>query len=125
MANLERPGQLSGWYAVRCLFESTWPAIEQAEPSHRYEERITLWRAASIDEAIALAETEAEDYAKTVVGAPGPYLGLAQGCELEDEPGHGAEVFSLMRSSDLDSTVYLDTFFDTGREHQRCDRPTE
>ena len=66
MANREPLGPLSGWYAVRCLFESTWPAIEKAGPSHHYEERITLWRAESVDEAVALAEAEAEDYANAI-----------------------------------------------------------
>ena len=30
----------------------------------------------------------------------------------------GAEIFSLMRDSDLDPEDYLDTFFDTGEEHE-------
>lgn len=33
------------------------------EPTNRYEERITLWQAPSIDEAIAKAEAEAAEYA--------------------------------------------------------------
>lgn len=47
------------------------------------------------------------------------YLGLAQAYRLADEPGDGAEVFSLVRKSDLDDKAYLDAFFDTGTERQR------
>ena len=119
MTDLVRLGQSSGWYAVRCLFESTWPPNDGTDPAHRYEERITLWRATSMDDAIALAETEAEAYADTIDGVPSPYLGLAQGYALEGDPGHGAEVFSLMRSNHLSGTEYLDAFFDTGHEHQQ------
>lgn len=106
---------------MRCLFGATWPSTEAEPSSLRYEERITLWRAASIDEGIALAEAEAEVYADAIEGAHDAYLGLAQAYAIGDEPGHGTEVFSLMRSSDLDRTTYIDTFFDTGREHQRSE----
>jgi hypothetical protein len=47
-------------------------------------------------------------------------LGLAQafhlfvGADLDD----GAEVFSLMRTSDLPADEYVDRFFDTGDERQ-------
>jgi hypothetical protein len=47
------------------------------------------------------------------------YLGLAQAYRLGDPPGDGAEVFSLVRGSDLGDEAYLDTFFDTGTERQR------
>ncbi|SCG64273.1 hypothetical protein GA0070213_10871 [Micromonospora humi] len=35
-----------------------------------------------------------------------------------DEWGHGAEVYSLMRDSDLPAGAYLTRFFDTGDERQ-------
>jgi hypothetical protein len=37
---------------------------------------------------------------------------------MVDEPEHAAEVFSLMRDSDLATDAYLDRFFDTGDERQ-------
>ena len=43
-----------GWYSVRCVF---------AVGDGMLEERITVWEAASDDEAIALAENEATEYA--------------------------------------------------------------
>lgn len=81
-----------------------------------YEERITLWRASSADEAIERAEAEAEEYAAGIEETPVTYLGLAQCFHLFDEPGDGAEIFSLMRDSDLDHDDYIDSFFDTGSE---------
>lgn len=86
------------------------------EQAHRYEERITIWQASTIDEAIRMAEAEAEQYAG-ITGEPvDVYLGLAQAYDLADPPGHGTEVFSLMRDSQLDPGQYLDQFFDTGFE---------
>ncbi|MEU4330407.1 hypothetical protein [Nonomuraea dietziae] len=97
------------WYAVRCLFH--WK-----EPHDSYEERITIWRATSLAEAIELAEQEAAEYGEA---GPCDYLNLAQAYHLGDEAiQSGAEVFSLLRDSDLEPKAYLDTFFDTGTERQ-------
>lgn len=97
------------WHSVRCLFRHQ-PDI--------YEERITLWRAGSFAEAIALAEADAVEYARDVSDAE--YLGLAQAFRLFDgQVEHGTEVFSLARDSPLEPTEYLDAYFDTGTERQR------
>ena len=48
----------SGWYAVRCHFEWRGPGRRKA---HVYEERITLWRADSADEAIEKAKHSEHD----------------------------------------------------------------
>ncbi|MER5637269.1 hypothetical protein ABT095_09955 [Kitasatospora sp. NPDC002227] len=96
------------WYAVRCVFE--WTSWE----GRTYEERITLWQAASAEEAIALAEAEALTYA---ADNGFRYLELAQSYHLYDTPGQGAEVFSLLRDSGLEPEQYLDAYFDTGGEH--------
>jgi hypothetical protein len=105
-----------GWYAVRCVFDGRVIAEARGLPegAHTYEERITLWNAGSFDEAVALAEAEARDYE----GDLSVYVGLAQAFQLFEPPGHGAEIFSLMRDSTLDPGAYLDAFFDTGGEHQ-------
>lgn len=102
------------WYAVRCVFRSAWAESSEGLPpdEHLYEERITLWQASSLEEAIALAEAEANEYADE----EDEYLDLAQAFKLFDDPVSGGEVFSLMRSSRLDPDTYLDTFFDTGLE---------
>ncbi|PJN30022.1 hypothetical protein [Kitasatospora sp. CB02891] len=100
------------WYGVRCVFEWT------AASGRSYEERITLWRAPSADDAIALAEVEAETYARE---SGVEYLGFAQSYRLGDHgvPGAGAEVFSLLRDSSLEPSAYLDAYFDTGAERQQ------
>ncbi len=103
------------WFAVRCIFSVGWPPEAAGKA---YEERITLWRARSLDEAIARAEEEAQEYASAIEDAPSTYLRLAQGYQLVDEPADGAEAFSLIRSSDLPPDEYLDRFFDTGEERQ-------
>jgi hypothetical protein len=92
----------------------------------RYEERVVIVRAADFALAIARAEDEAARYA---VDVDAEYLGLAQAFALVDDPGDGAEVFSLMRDSDLPPDEYLDAFFDTGDERQgdvgAAGRPSE
>ncbi|GLY40004.1 hypothetical protein Amsp01_060270 [Amycolatopsis sp. NBRC 101858] len=98
------------WYAVRCVFR--WTAAE-GQP---YEERITVWRAAGFEAAVAQAESEAVEYAADT-GVT--YLGLAQGYATGEkvlEPG--TEVFSLLRDSPVPPEEYLDRHFDTGGEHQ-------
>jgi hypothetical protein len=104
------------WYAVRCLlfFESE----PSDEATATYEERITLWRAHSFDDAIERAEADAKAYADLL---DGKYIGLAQAFYLseEGEVGDGAEIFSLMRRSSLPNSEYLSLYFDTGDEHQR------
>jgi hypothetical protein len=100
-----------GWYGVRCVF--AWGAND-ADPATPYEERVTIWQADSFERAIALAEQEGAAYA---VGGL-RRLGLVQAFALDTEPGHGAEVFALLRRSTLDDGAYLDQFFDTGAELQ-------
>ncbi|MGZ6827281.1 MAG: DUF4288 domain-containing protein [Mycobacteriales bacterium] len=109
------------WYAVRCVFRTMWTeTAEGVTPDEQlYEERITLWQAGSAEEAIALAEEEAVDYA----GDEDEYLDLAQAFRLYDSPGHGAEVFSLMRTSPLEPDAYLDAHFDTGSERAQVFEP--
>jgi hypothetical protein len=99
-----------GWYSVRCVFRWT---EDEGMP---YEERITLWRARSLDEALARSEREAAHYAAE---NDVTYLGLAQAYFAGDDPDltDGSELFSLLRDSPLPPATYLTTFFDTGTEH--------
>jgi len=83
-----------------------------------YEERIVLLRATSEDDAMRVAEADAAEYAAGLEGCT--YTGFVDLYRLiETHVGHRAEVFSLMRSTDLDVQEYLDRFFDTGAEHRR------
>jgi hypothetical protein len=99
----------SRWYAVRSLFSTA------GDAENSYEERITLWRAGSSDEALEKAAAEAEEYAEF---AGASYLSdFGQAYELADAPPrNGAEVFSLTRASALPPRPYLERFFDTGDE---------
>lgn len=108
-------GQDVGWYAVRCVFGH--PTDEGSEGT-TYEERITLWRATSAAEAIARAEVEAQEYVTAVGDGSSAYLGLAQAYQLDDDPDDRAEVFSLMRDSELEPQEYLETFFIAGSERE-------
>lgn len=107
------------WFAVRCVFHSTENKQESPEflapGEHAYEERITLWRAPSADDAIALAEAEAAEYAEQ---AGCEDTGLAQSYWLEKQPRQGAVAFSLVRKSQLEPEEYVDSFFDTGLEYE-------
>jgi len=95
------------WFGVRCLFR---------HGGGLYEERITLWRARDFEHAIELAEAEAARYCEDLTDAQ--YVELAQAYELDDDPAaQGAEVFSLMRDSELSPSTYIDRFFETGEEH--------
>lgn len=115
----DEQGALEPWYAVRCVFRTTahkpWGPTDLTRTS-AYEERVTIWTASSADEAIARAEAEAREYAETLGDE---YLGLAQSYHLSDSPGDGAEVFSLIRDSDLEPDDYLDHYFDSGSERQQ------
>lgn len=109
----------SSWFAVRCVFLHG--EVSDGEDG-TYEERITLWNVPSAELAIERAEAEAEEYVVDLQGVNS--LGLAQSYELFDAPGDGAEVFSLMRDSQLSPEVYLTTHFNTGTERQ-VDVPSE
>ena len=102
-------------YSVRTVIR--WAPRSDQKKKFIYEERITAWNCESIEDAIDLAEKEVKEYADE--GAE--TLDLFQGYWLFDEIDlipQGTEVFSLLRDSDLESCVYLDTFFDLGAEHQ-------
>lgn len=104
------------WYAVRCLFELVRPP--SGDPTRTYEERTTLWRAGSFEEAIERAEGDAREYAAML---DMEYLGLAQAFHLavEGAIGDGDEVFSLVRDRPLTPADYIDRHFDTGQERRR------
>jgi len=110
------------WFGVRCVFgysqNRRGGPQDLAPGEHAYEERLTLWYAGSADEAIELAEKDAEEYAAS---AGCEYTGLAQSYWLEEEPGHGVVAFSLVRKSTLTPDAYIDTFFDTGSEYEEPD----
>ncbi|MHB9858397.1 hypothetical protein [Streptomyces sp. YIM S03343] len=94
------------WYGVRCLFRHR--ALEV------YEERITVWVAGSLDEAIGRAEEEAAEYCEDLDGVE--YVRFAEACAMDGSPDDGAEIFSLMRESSLAPPAYVRSFHATGAE---------
>jgi hypothetical protein len=110
------------WYSVRCLFRHA--KRDGMTKRHLYEERVTLWHTASFDDAVELAERDADAYADSV---DAEYLGLAQAYHLFAERiTSGVEAFSLMRESNSSPKRYLDTYFDNGDErqgHMPCEQP--
>jgi hypothetical protein len=98
------------WFCVRTVLKFSGSHL------NIYEERLTLWAVPDVEEAVETAEQEARGYADSISECT--YVGLAQAYQLPESPGHGAEVFSLMRDSALEPDAYLNTFFDTGTERQ-------
>ena len=92
------------WFGARTVFLLT------GRERPVYEERVNVLQADSPDEAIAIAERLAAEYADDEA----VFLDLVQVYEMSDELGDGAEVFSLLRESDLPAGQYLSRFFDTG-----------
>lgn len=100
------------WYGAKCVFLHS--EIESC-PGQVYEERVILLRAGSLDEAVSRAEALADEYARDVGGCS--YTGFVNVFHIFDENiGDGAEVYSLMRTSDLSKDEYLNRFYDTGTE---------
>ena len=100
-------------FSVRCIFK--WSPRASQTLKFLYEERITLWQADSLDQAIEFAENEASKYSDESC----EFLGLSQGYTMfEMVQENGIEVFSLLRESDLEPEEYLNSFFDSGFERQ-------
>jgi len=99
------------WYGVRTVYEVP---FESDTAAHVYEERVVVFRAPDFDAAIALAESEAASFCE-VTGSR--YLGYLDCFHIADDAiGHGTEVYSLMRDSDLEDASYVKRFFGTGLE---------
>jgi hypothetical protein len=116
---IEAVSTVRTWYSVRTVY------LHTGTGTNLYEERITVWQASSLSEAIELAEVEARKYAGEVQSndavAGTTYLGLAQGYFTFIEGasiGPADEIFSLIRASKLGPKAYLDAFFNTGLEQQ-------
>ena len=112
---IDLPMNKEPFYAAKCLFRH-----DQLEPvdgkAYVYEERIVLVQAVSIDSAIEKAEKEAGEYA----GSGTVYLEYVNVFNLYDYILHnGSELYSEMRSSDLEPEQYINEFYDTGYEHSQ------
>ena len=65
--------------------------------------------------AVEKAEADAQEYAKDLTCE---YINYADAFHIFDSIGAAAEVFSLIRESDLEPDDYIDHFFDTGKENR-------
>jgi len=100
-------------FSVRCIFK--WSPRADQKLKYLYEERITLWQAENLEQAIEFAENEASEYSDESC----EFLGLSQGYTMfELTQGNGIEVFSLLRESNLEPELYLESFFKSGSERQ-------
>ena len=100
------------WFGVRTVFEIS---------SGVYEERVSIHKAASFEDAIDAAEHLAHEYADFLDCLD---TGLTQAYWMADELEDGAEVFSLIRRSSLTSGEYVGRFFATGDEVE-CVAPSQ
>jgi hypothetical protein len=99
------------WFAVKCLFSH--PDRASDADGNLYEERITIWRASTFEEAFALAEAEAREYAADDC----QFVRAAQAFHLfEESVRHGSEVWSVMRGSHMQPELYIETFCATPRD---------
>ena len=111
------PGDVSDnqepWYSARCIF-----CRERPGHPNMYEERVILLQAKDEKQAIRIAEEEAAEYAEESEGWS--YTGFINLYHLFDSTiGHRTEVFSLLRTSNLTESEYIDMYYDTGSERAR------
>jgi hypothetical protein len=96
------------WFSVRAVFRHL------GEQSYSFEERIVLVKAETLDAALEVGERNALAYAEA---SGSEYLEYVDAFQIGSAtPEDGSEVYSIMRDSSLEPSVYLDTFFDTGAE---------
>jgi hypothetical protein len=100
------------WYAVKCLFHH--PGRKADDEEYLYEERITLWKANSFEEAHKLAEEEAKQYAADDNCV---FIKSTDSFHLFDEEiKEGVEIYSTMRGSNMQPSAYFKTFCVTARD---------
>jgi hypothetical protein len=104
------------WYAVRCLLGQAGTELVDSHAGWLYEERMTLWQAATEEAATRMAEAEAARYGADMDVS---YLGFAQAYRVEGEPRAGTELMALLRASDLGPNDYICRFLATGDEIAR------
>lgn len=102
------------WFAAKTVCKHQ--RVEEGGASKTlFEERVVLLQAADFEDAIARGEVEAQEYCRGIRDVT--YTGYIHVYRLfAGTVGHGTEVFSLMRESELSDKDYLDHFYDDGRE---------
>ncbi|MDQ0791702.1 DUF4288 domain-containing protein [Streptomyces sp. B1I3] len=98
------------WYSARTFYR--WLTWE----NRPYEERVVLFRARSLDEAIELAERESAEYAEE---SDLEVFDMVQAYRISDgdeEVVAGTEVFSQLHALDLPAEEFLNRY-DSGPAH--------
>ena len=104
------------WYSAKTIYKHT--TFEDGLAKTVFEERVVIFRATDFDDTIAKAEAEARQYCRATTGAE--YLGFVDVYHVGDEGiESGAEVYSLVRDSNLSNRDYIDHFYDAGMERRR------
>ena len=106
------------WFSVECHFRippgdvvtDSGFVLLQDRPS-MYEQRVTVWQAASREEAALSAEAEADLYAEEAGYERLDYLVVY---DLDDAPTTGAEVWSQVRHTVLPQDEYLERYVTEG-----------
>ncbi len=93
-----------GWFSVRSVFRSD--LTEDGKPRRCFEERVVLFRAASVEEAMAKGEAEAKRYAEAW---PHPKIldRVVVFSILEEELQEGDEVWSCIRGINVSDEEFL------------------
>jgi len=96
------------WYSVRSIFRSD--LTEDGKPRRAFEERVVIFRASSLDEALAKGEAEAKRYASEW---PLPKMldHLVAFSLQTDDLHEGEEVWSTIRDLDLTDADYLQRIY--------------
>lgn len=98
------------WYAVKGLFR--W-YFKSDGTTDSVEERVVLFLAASFDDAIALAETEASEYCAEDPAANFRIepVGWWNAYWIGEEPKSGVEVYSRLCSTELSSDAFVRRYY--------------
>lgn len=104
------------WYAVKGIFR--WYMKDTGETA-RFEDRVTLFKATSFDEAIEMAKKEAIEYCEEYPTANYliESLGIWETFSLQTEViEQGEEVFSQLFHSYLDAKDYIQKYYPKSEE---------
>ena len=101
------------WFAAKCIFRHK--KLSKDNVGYIYEERITLIESETNEWAIVKAENEASKYAASEQDCE--YINYIDCFELSsDSIGDKSEIYSLMRSSNLELDEYISKYYQDGTE---------
>ena len=105
------------WYSVKGLFR--WYFKDTGETAN-FEERVVLFRAGSLEEALALATDEARVYCTEDKSANFKIesLGHFRAYLIDEKPTQGVEVFSRLMDSKLSAPSFLKRYYPISHEQQ-------